>query len=227
MHASSVSELLYRCTHDDDAWQDFDRRFGKRLELLMETMLRRFGLRAQEEDVEELVQDLYLRVLRVCRRAPACFRGRCPEEVWSYFVVVARHLVSNRVRDASRHKRNPVMHCPLAAQMAGVVSGERSPEERIFSNQLLRLFLARCRRELRGIHVRRQLIVLRLACVEGWSSREIAHHLDGVTPQAVDSLVRRMRQSFIAQGLRLPRRRHYGTGQAAPSAAAIAAVAGW
>lgn len=193
-------------------WEQFVTRFDRPLGAAVRRALTRFGLAPQRELVEDLVQEVYCRLLETGPR-PRDFRGRNDREVTSYLGRVARSLVVDQLRRRRAVKRGGewrqaaggVGESDLAERVADPAA---SPEDRLLAGERRRLFLARCRRCAGAGEVgRRNLRILELALLDGWSSREIARALGGeLLASSVDTLLHRMRRRLAAGGLQLPRR---------------------
>jgi DNA-directed RNA polymerase specialized sigma24 family protein len=93
---------------------------------------------------------------------------------------------------------------------------EPSPESRAMARQRLGFFLERCRKAAyvgprHQMQLALKLRVIRLAFLDGCSSREIARVLCGrMTPRQIDALVFRLRQRLARLGVEVARRRGHG-----------------
>ncbi len=164
----------------------------------------------RDEDVDEHVQELYLRLLVFDQRS---FQGTSEREVFRYLGRAAANLAIDRRRVAERRPRPPDRSCPGVGRLR---SPEPSPERHAMGRQGLDLFLRRCRRAAAGFRVELKLRVLCLAFFEGLTSREIARELpERMTPGQVDSMLFRLRQRLAEQGSEAPGRRTW-TAVAAP-----------
>lgn len=199
-----ASDLFRRCVarRGDDDWREFIRRYGRRVRAIVRSHLMRQGLIPHDEDVDEHVQELYLRLLIFDQRR---FRGTSEREVFQYLARTASNLVIDRRRAADRRPQPPDRSCPAVCRLR---SPEPSPERHAMGRQGLELFLRRCRLAARGFRVELKLRVLRLALFEGLTSREIAGALaERMTPGQVDSMLFRLRRRLAEQGSEVPRRR--------------------
>lgn len=197
-------DLFRRCVarRDDDDWREFIRRYGRRVRAIVRSHLVRQGLFPFDEDVDEHVQELYLRLLLFDRRG---FQGTSEREVFQYLERAASNLAIDRRRAVDRRPRAPDPTCPGVGRLP---STEPSPERHAMGRQGLELFLERCRMAAAGFRVELKLRVLRLALFEGLTSREIARELsDRVTPGQVDSMLFRLRRRLAEQGSEVPGRR--------------------
>jgi RNA polymerase sigma factor (sigma-70 family) len=196
-------------------WEGFIARFDRPLGAAVRRALARFGLRPRRELVEDLVQEAYCRLLEA-GPLPGDFRGRSDREVTSYLSRIARSLVVDRLRSRRAVKRGgdwrrvPAGSGGLEGDVvARVADPAPSPEDRLLAGERRRLFLDRCRRSAGSGRVgRRNLRILELALLEGWSSREIAREVGGgMRASSVDTLIHRMKRRLAVGGLHLPRRR--------------------
>lgn len=209
-----AADLLFRCAAGGDsrAWEEFRDRFEGRLRAGILATLRRHGASTVPEDREDLLQEVYCRLLSHGGRILKRCRGGSEVEVAGYLRRVAESVVIDHLRAVSATKRG---RCRLteAGEGGGTALLERapdpapSPEQRALHAELRRLFLARSRRAAGRRDPRRNLRILCLALLEGWTSREIARRLGGgVSVGTVDSLIHRMRQRLSAEGLAMPSR---------------------
>jgi RNA polymerase sigma factor (sigma-70 family) len=208
MERCEAAQLLRQCASraNEASWNELIRRYGRRLELGVRRGLRRAGMQAAPERVEELLQEVYCRLLERGGQALARFHGDSEGEASAYLGRLAENVVLDWVRSSLAQKR--AAHAAAESELLARrrrASGP-SPEEATLLGECRRLLAARCR-EAVGRHAARQLWVLRLALLEGWSSREIAAATHGeLRPGSIDSLVARVRRRLAAQGCELPRR---------------------
>lgn len=199
----TVCDLFHRCVarrHDDD-WYEFTQRYGPYLRHLVCQPLVRFNVELGSDDVEELVQELYLRLLA----QGGSFRGQSPPELWHYLSRTAHNLVIDHWRALQRQRPVPKERSFRRARC--LADPEPSPERRAMARQRLCLFLERCRWAAAGFQVELKLRIMRLAFVDGCSSQEIARELPGtVTPRQIDSMIFRLRQRLARRGMEVPRR---------------------
>lgn len=186
------------------SWDELVRRFGPRLERMAAEALGRFGQRPEPHRVEDLVQEVYIRLLARGRGFDPCVR-RGPQ-VLAYLRRAVRSAAIDGVRAAGAAKRRAGDWLPAAA--AELVDPEPDPEQRLLVRDRRRRLFARCRVLAGpGPAAARDTRVLALTMVGGWTSREIAAASGGrVRSSTVDAAVCRMRRRLAASGVRLPRR---------------------
>lgn len=201
---TTACDLFRRCLarrHPDD-WHEFIRRYQRRLRALTWRVLIRQGVRRAKQELDEYVQELYLRlwILDDCS-----FNGRSEAELWSYLARAVRNLAVDwrRGADTARRCRERLLDddrpCPARAP---------NPERRAMARQRLRFVLERFRgAAVRDSRPELKMRILHLAYLDGCSSPEIAHLLHGrLTSVQVDATIYRLRQRLAEDGLVLRRR---------------------
>ena len=205
MNTSQACALFRRClaSGKSDDWRAFVDRYGWQIRNIVRLKALRCGLRLDEPDQQEMVQELYCRLLAL---PDWRFHGRTDAELWSFLSQVCRNLAVDFWRSWTAHKRLAVEKLPpenlrLPSQVAG-------PEERLLGKERRKHFLERCLEIVRCDRMVMELRVLRMAFLEGWTSREIARHFhDGLSAEQVDALVYRFRRHLAKDGIQVPRRR--------------------
>ncbi len=214
MPEEGAPSLVARCAtqRDHRTWGEFLARYRAPLAAGLRRGLHRAGTRPGGDEVEDLLQEVYCRLLDKEARSLARFRGCAEREVWSYLGRIAESVVLDRLRAEAAAKRGRARTVePPEGERDGFVERAAdpglSPEDALLAKERRRLFLSRCRRAVGPKSPGRDLRVLELALVEGWSSREICAGLgEGLRPSTVDSLVHRVKRRLAAQGVRIPRR---------------------
>lgn len=219
MFESDAGDLVRRCTprRDPRRWEEFLDRFANRLEAAVRRALRRRDLanRPRRDEVEDLVQEIYCRLLQ---RGPDPVEphAECPgRSLGAYLKRVADTVVIDHLRSRSTLKRGRgrVAEVPDPDLPERTADPGLSPEERLLRRERRRVFLESVGRAVGPKAPRRDLLVLRLALLEGWSSREISRRMGrSLTPNGIDSLVHRVRRRLRRHGIRLPRRGQGGRG---------------
>lgn len=204
-------DLLERCVsspHDED-WREFTQRYGPMIRTWVRSILTRHRVRYSPEEVEEHVQDFYLRLLASAGRR---FRGRTDVELRRFLLRVIRNQVNDRRRHVERHGA-----VPAEAVLPWMAPPPPSPERRIMARQRLARFLECCRRAASDVDVELKLRVISLAFLDGCSSREIAWRLAGeITARQVDLMIYRLRRRLERHGFEVPRRRLVAMSAASP-----------
>jgi len=192
------------------AWGEFVERFHGRLVVAVRRALLRLagGLR-YDERVEDLVQEVYCRLLGDGRRKRT-FHGQTEAQLMSYLRRVAISVVIDARREALAEKRwggQRIAWTDWNPEAGGSVVAESGPEHRLLAGERRRAFLSVCRLALGRQANSATVEIARLALLEGWTSREIAAGLGGRMGVAgVDSVIHRLRRRLAFQGIALPRR---------------------
>ncbi len=199
---------------DAARWDALVRRLGGRLAGVVQRHLRRTLGHARPDEVDDLLQEVWCRVFERCRPRLARLWAHSEEQAFAYLARVARNLVVDRVRSECAAKRGGGWRRDQgdpggADPLDDVIDPGDSPEVRLRAREARRVFRRRCRPHLGRCpaQARRNLFIVERALLAGWSSRQIAHALDGeLAPSSIDSLVHRVRRSLAAEGTVLERR---------------------
>jgi DNA-directed RNA polymerase specialized sigma24 family protein len=194
----------------DAAWEELIGRFGAGLKARVGSVLRRCGVRPRDEHVEEIVQEVYCRLLAGGSRRLRRCRATSESQVGAYLGRVAERVALDQLRAARAQKRGG----PSAAVAAGEAEGRQgewwggcgergeravdpraNPEELVLSRERLRLFLERYGALAGRRDYRRNARILALA-VAGMNSGEIARAVGGaLTARSIDGLLLRVRRN--------------------------------
>jgi RNA polymerase sigma factor (sigma-70 family) len=210
---AATSADLFRCctsSNSERAWREFVTRFHPRLVVAVRRALLRQGHPSlYAERVEDLVQEVYCRLLGDARRRRR-FRGSSEAQLMAYLQRVAVSVVIDARREALAGKRWGGHHVAWADWRVApptFAATEPDPEDRLLAGERRRAFLAICRQALGRRADATTLRIARLALLEGWSSREIAAGLGGALGVAgIDSIIYRLRRNLADRGIALPRR---------------------
>jgi RNA polymerase sigma factor (sigma-70 family) len=210
--------------NDPHGWNLFVRRYSPWLRRRCWYMLQRGRPVVPPDELDELVQEVYCRLLANRRRHLRCFRGDSEKALRTFLARVARGVVLDHLRYRYAFKRSSMLRiswgCASANPRArpATAAGETevepldrvpclrvSPEREALRRQQRRLFFRRCRETDGGRSCRRNAEIVWLALLEGWSSREIAPRVS-LSPSAVDTVVHRARRRLEAKGIDIPER---------------------
>ena len=100
----SAAELVAYCGRNNDTapWQEFIRRFHRRILLYTLRNRRALGLKGDEtEEVPRLVEKVYLRLLADDRSALCQFRGKGEFSLLIYLNYIVHMVVSESIRHCS------------------------------------------------------------------------------------------------------------------------------
>lgn len=211
--ALASTDLFRSCSSADSdrAWREFVHRFHPRLVAAVQRTLLRLDARSGDDDrVEDLVQEIYCRLLAGGRRNLQRFQGETEAELVVYLQRIAASVVVDRRRVALAGKRWGGVRVTYEEWFTVTLRqgvDRESPEERLLARERRREFLLVCRSALGRRSTATTLRIARLALLEGWTSREIAAGLDGQMGVAgIDSVIYRLRRSLAQRGIDLPRR---------------------
>jgi RNA polymerase sigma factor (sigma-70 family) len=193
-------------------WEDLVRRFEPDLRARVRRALWSAGVLPGPEQVDDLLQEVYCRLLANGGRRLRLFRGEGEEEMSAYLGRIAERVVADQMRTTRTLKRGRgrlLVFGPAAGEdaVARAVDPRGTPEDQLLAAERHRHFRAVCQRLLPGPTAARDTRVLELALLGGWSSREIARALGGrLAPSSVDSLVYRLRRRLAQSGIAVPKR---------------------
>jgi DNA-directed RNA polymerase specialized sigma24 family protein len=180
------------------AWEELIGRYGAGIKARVRGVLRRAGQQPRTEQVEEIVQEVYCRLLAGGGRRLRRCRATSAGQVGAFLGKVAERVALDQLRAARAQKRG-------GDQPAGGGADERAvdpranPEELVLMRERLRLFLERCGVLAGRRDYRRNARILALA-VDGWSSGDIARIVGGTfTARSIDGLLLRVRRYVAAQ----------------------------
>ena len=186
-------------------WEEFAQGHGQELVRCVAATMRRIGWRAEPSEVDELVQEIYCRLLD--GRLPAGIGGWPRTQLWGYLQRVTRNVVVDEVRSRCARKRGgapPGQAGSCGEETAGAALGERrapgqTPEERLLDRERAGALRRRVR-ELGGPEQGpRNLRILELAAVEGCTAAEISRRLAGaLTASSVHTVLHRLRHQLTA-----------------------------
>jgi len=212
MEDTRVVELFRICiasNRNERAWAEFVRRFQPRLRAGVLRVLRRFDPAPGPDGVEDLVQDVYCRLLE---RGAGSFRGGTEGEVLTYLQRVCESVVVDRLRGRATAKRGGRTRIVELGDKDGdlaetVADGGSSPEARCLHRELRGVLLEGCRGLTEGPWRERNLAIFELAVLDGWTSREIAEGFDwGLKAGSIDSVIHRQRRKLKRRGIEAPPR---------------------
>ena len=206
----TARELVARCTVRDcaESWQEFLSRYGWALAATVRRALSGVGWSISRDIEEDLLQEIYCRLLADGRRRLRNCNGIDDRTVTGYLCRIAENVVVDHLRRSNAVKRGRRLLTQPPAD-SGVCPVDTAPDPRasadreILVRESRRMFFNRAVRVLHGPNRRRDLWVTYLAVFEGWSSRDIAGRLASITANNVDSVVHRTRRRLAAAGIGL------------------------
>lgn len=174
-------------------WEELVRCHGRELSRRIDRELWRMGGGSRKEEVEELVQEAYCRMLD---RGPQPIpEGR---EGLNYLDRIAVSVVVDHLRQEGAAKRGQDVRMEMGGHEDFVLDKtplrSPDPEQILLLRERRRLFLARCCRHVGQRARRRTLWILALAFFADWRSHEIAGALGGsLSASTIDSIVHRVK----------------------------------
>lgn len=210
MEQSAVGTLR-RCAESESIglWVEFERRFRPCLVAGITRALGLGGARPDPERRDELLQEVYCRLLDRDRRVLRRFRGTTDAEALAYLKRIAMTVALDRLRYERAAKRGAgVAAAGLADRISeSVPSRGPTPQQRLERRESWRSFWRDCHRLLRTRYAARDLAIVQLAVFEGWTSREIAAAMvPALSVSAVDTILHRTRRRLGDHGIELPER---------------------
>jgi len=196
-------------------WEGLVRRYGGLVFVRVLQAVRALGEDPTHEQVEELVQEVYYRLLTRGAVRLGQLRGRGEGRLVVYLSRVAECVVLDQLRKTGAVKRGRSVLVPLDEEGTSLaeraVDPAATPDVLCLIAERRRLLLERCRALPRLAanqeDRRRNLRILRLALLEGWTSQEIAQREGrGLSISAIDTVVYRARQGLLKRGFEVRRR---------------------
>jgi DNA-directed RNA polymerase specialized sigma24 family protein len=199
----------------ETAWEDLVGRYGSGLRARVGSVLRRSGVLPHSEHVEEIVQEVYCRLLAGGGRRLQRCRATSESQVGAFLGRVAERVTLDQLRAARAQKRGGARAASQSAGEGGqwgqpgwrsegderAVDPRANPEELVLSRERLRLFLERCGALAGRRDYRRNARILALA-VAGLNSGEIARAVGGaLTARSIDGLLLRVRRYVSVHAL--------------------------
>ncbi|HXU46905.1 MAG TPA: sigma-70 family RNA polymerase sigma factor [Thermoanaerobaculia bacterium] len=177
-----------------------------RLRAAIRRALERAGASPRPEDMEELVQESFCRLLDGGRLG-ACRGGEIT--LAKYVARLGERVALDRLRGTRTSKRGHRALLPLDRPGVGAlaqraVDPAANPEERLLSAEKRRHLFERVAALTGGRTPRRDARILTCA-LAGWTSAEISRACGGrLTPATVNTLLHRLRTKLAGHGFPLP-----------------------
>ncbi len=198
-------------TGDEDAWSDLVGTCETTIRHRLRALIGRRGVAITPQETEELLQELWCRVLSTPEAAR--FRGTCDVELWGWLQRILRRLVLDLERSRHTKKRRAEIVGDAWEDERGsswrdtVPSPEHDPEARYLLKERARVVERACREVTAPSQHALYLKVLRLALVEGLSSLDVCRRLQlRPEPARIDGLLHRLKRRLESRGLTLPHR---------------------
>ena len=219
----SVSHLLERCSGrppDDEAWQEFVRRYHSTIRI---NVIKTFHRKAKEESdrkpqfpedlVEDLVQAVYVRLVEDRKRALERFEGEHENSIFQYLGLIAINVVRDYFRETRAQKRPKISAsldelleiggdgALLDESMSALWKPTGSDSGSTLTEKEIDMAL---RRAVKGKNRDRDLLIFKLKFYEGLTLDEITRSMAlDISPVSVGSIINR-----IIKKLRVSLSRH-------------------
>lgn len=204
----STRQLLDSCARgpESEAWGALVHRCGPAIEAGVRRALRRTGhAEPDPAAVEDLVQEVYCRLLERGGRRLRSFRGSTDAEVRTWLRCLAQRTACDRLRSAEAAKRGRRVTVARGLRVGGSqIDATASPERHLLGRERLRALTRGWRRLAGG---EREARIVRQVFFGGMTSREVSDASGGgLSPSSVDSVVFRFRKRLAREGLPVPLR---------------------
>ena len=215
MEMEGVRGLVRDCaaSREEGPWGRFVADFEGRIRLNVLQSFARVGASARTHIVDELVQDVYCRLLEHDRRVLRECRARSESSVKGYLASVCASVVVDYLRARATQKRGGRTFQVRPAgdgvrdPLERIADPSAGPEQRYLLQEARRGFLDACSHLFAGDRRERNLEIFKLAFVDGWTSREISLRFEGaIKPGSIDSVIHRHRRLLHDSGVAVPER---------------------
>ncbi len=191
----SSSELVRACagSKDEEAWTEFIRRFQVVIAATVLRTARHWGEPSRPQ-LDDLIQDTYLKLCENDSRLLRSFRPRCEGSIYGFLKVVAANVVHDRFKSALAAKRGAAQ---TEAIIAPIQIDSKTGDRGSFDAVSQRLQLDRVNKILTqvtaGKDQRRKRTIFWLRHRQGLTASEIAAIPSiGLTTEGVESVLMRL-----------------------------------
>lgn len=192
---------------NETGWEPYVVPFEEFLRKRVSRTMKRAGLRPEPEQVRDLIQDVYCRLLEGGPPRLEQLRKLPLRGTLSYLTRVAQSTVFDQVRTARTAKRGGLRRLRAGRiRLEHIADPAPTPDQLLLLSEGRRLLLRRIRDIGGPGSGERNARLLWLALVEGWGSRELGRAFR-LAPRSVDTLIHRLRRRLAGEGLELRRRR--------------------
>ncbi|HKX27188.1 MAG TPA: hypothetical protein VJ302_05810 [Blastocatellia bacterium] len=198
---SLPSTQLFRlcATHfsDNTYWEEFVSRYNQILVRGVYHGYRRFGRQTppSKEVVADLLQDVYIEVLKNQCASLLRFRGQTELEAQAYLVRLAANITSNHLRRTAALKRQAINdRLDELFRLEEEVSRTAAPVSDYTDSLADRELIELLQRNLSGENSRRDIILYLLHVREGLTMSELADSgICSLKPSSIAQIIRRIR----------------------------------
>ena len=186
-------------------WERLSPGLEREVERLARFVAKKHAWRPTPQDLEDFTQDVFLKL--ISSRALERFAGKSNGELVNYLKRVCESVLFDRFRRAQSRKRDG-LEVPIGdADLPDPRSILLTPREHLIHREQRRRFRALCVGLASEANRQRDGLILELAILWGYTSREIsAVPQVNLTPTGVDAVVHRLRRRARQQGLEVPMR---------------------
>lgn len=211
--------LWRQCVARDADWASLVRRVDPILRSTLSGLGRSYGVYLNRDLLDEVIQEMYVRLLQNDRRVLRGCRGRSETTILSYLRRVARSTLVDWLRARRALKRGAVVELSIEvldsltdpADCFDLAHRASNPLNAIYAEELRHRFRCECRSVARpGGTARRDTWITERMVVDGWNSSEAAHVVQ-LSPATVATVLSRMRRELRRKGLFVPSRLSPGT----------------
>ena len=201
----SNNELIRRCAYPAENWNrmwaEFEARFGGIIVLLLYRGMTKPGVDGHTnefpETLQDLKQDVYIKLLKNNAEALRKFNGRNEKSIFAYLNIISKNIVLNYVKkqECARRSPRPVFsHGSSDSNEYGPI-GTNSTAEELEWQFLKEAIIASLRERWKGANLERDLRIFELYFFEGLYAGEILKKCpSNLSKSGIDTLIYRMRK---------------------------------
>jgi RNA polymerase sigma factor (sigma-70 family) len=206
---------LVRAAPDDPLWREFVSRFGSRIRLVVLRSFETEQARSPALDagsardaVDDLTQDVFVRLLEGDRRALGRFRGQTDHSIYTYLNAIAVNLVRDhfkKLRALKMPRGTTSLSSPVLSEQQDIargygqslISDGPGPERFVAAHELREAIASVISESSRDGATTRDRLIFRLYFIEGLTVDEIAKNRTiGLSLSGVEKCIRRMREAL-------------------------------
>ena len=211
----SNTKLIKLCAsnpRNESAWLEFYRRFDERIGLVVyrECKERRVTNNPTQlrQIVQDLVQDVYMRLVENNCRALKSFKGKSENSIYTYLGIIAKNVVLNYVIMMGAQKRPTVVKSideifksldktgEITLKNSGKMTNAKADEKlrQIFFEETIDELLDKC---VKGRDKERNKLIFKLYFFDGFSPEEITLYFRmPVSPKRIGNIIADIKQEM-------------------------------
>lgn len=200
---------LVRAKPDDPLWREFVSRFGSRIRLVVLRSFETEQVRSPTLDagsardaVEDLTQEVFVRLLEGGRRALSRFRGQSDHSIYTYLSAIGVNMVRDHFKKlrGTTSLSNVIQNEQSESTLdygQSLISDAPGPDRFVASHELREAITSVLAETSRDGTTARDRLVFRLFFIEGLTVDEIARsRAIGLSQSGVEKCIRRMRAAL-------------------------------